>query len=329
MQQPRAGTSKTSARASETIRRLYDRTLAPYVLRYSHNKRVQRAVQLAAAWYPVVARALICAYFIALAWTNVDLWNRYPRHFTTPWQSFAMLPCAVLVLISYRIPKVYLFGLSLCILAFLDAWHIIWQQIVAWWWYNRDLYINELMVKKFSMLGAIVMVVVTNPFFKQTIDTTTKALQGLLAKDEPKHNINRRTSAVLLVVRVLISSLFLFVGYGEIKRQWMMDHNDHGHRHGHIGDGHNQMWLKVLQFAWSVPFIIGFKTTIASFALAACCITEALVYWQFWNSVSGSGYRYHAYDHFTVNMGVAGGLFLLHTFGPGKFSVDAMMKKRD
>jgi len=272
-----------------------------------------------------------------LSWTAIDIWRKFPHHSPgVPYSSFVMLVCSVAVMVNRWIPRVYLFGLVLTLLAASDTGHIIYQQFVSWWFMGRELYINELMVKKFSMLGSMVMVLVNDPFFKQTIDSTTKALHGLIAKDEPRHHISRRTSVILLIVRLLISSLFLFVGYGEITRQLRsgssVSHGGHGHAHGHQrpdGDGHNQMWLKVLQFSLCLPFVVGWKTYTAGIGLAMCLITEALVYWRWWDSNLGLGYSYHAHDHFTVNVGVAGGLILLSSFGAGKFSVDAMLKKTE
>lgn len=39
-------------------------------------------------------------------------------------------------------------------------------------------------------------------------------------------------------------------------------------------------------------------------------------------------YQLHVRSHFFTNVGVAGGLLLLHTFGAGKYSVDALLKKK-
>jgi alanyl-tRNA synthetase len=197
---------------------------------------------------------------------------------------------------------------------------------------GKSLYINELMVKKAAIVGALLMVLVNDPYFKEKIDHTSKALQGLLLKEQPKYRISQRTSVVLLIVRVLISSLFVFVGYGEIKRQiavsQMAGVQHHGHRHGRPeGDGHDQMWLKVAQFALSMPFVVGWKTSLFARLLAIAMVAEALIYWQFWNTQLGMWYGIHARDHFTVNVGVAGGLLLLQEFGGGKFSVDEMLKK--
>jgi alanyl-tRNA synthetase len=40
-------------------------------------------------------------------------------------------------------------------------------------------------------------------------------------------------------------------------------------------------------------------------------------------------YAIHARDHFTVNVGVGGGLLLLQSIGGGKYSVDELLKKKD
>ena len=39
-------------------------------------------------------------------------------------------------------------------------------------------------------------------------------------------------------------------------------------------------------------------------------------------------YQLHVQSHFFTNAGVAGGLLLLQTFGAGKYSGDAVLKKK-
>jgi uncharacterized membrane protein YphA (DoxX/SURF4 family) len=220
----------------------------------------------------------------------------------------------------------------LFLLALNDAAHITYNQLYVWLVHGHELYINELMVKKFSMMGSVLMIVVNDPYFKTTIDHTSKAFSGLVLQDQPKYKITARLSVALLLVRVLISSLFLFVGYGEIKRQieWSsgFDHGGHVHRRAE-GDGHNNMWPKLFEFALTLPFVIGFKTRYAASAIALCLVLEALIYWNFWSTLLGVGYSIHARDHFCVNVGVAGGLLLLQSFGGGAYSVDELLKKKE
>jgi uncharacterized membrane protein YphA (DoxX/SURF4 family) len=51
--------------------------------------------------------------------------------------------------------------------------------------------------------------------------------------------------------------------------------------------------------------------------------------WQFWNTELGPRYEMHARDHFCVNVGVSGGMFLLSSLGAGQYSMDEWLKKND
>eukprot|EP01108_Squamamoeba_japonica_P001896 TRINITY_DN184_c0_g2_i1.p1 TRINITY_DN184_c0_g2~~TRINITY_DN184_c0_g2_i1.p1 ORF type:complete len:401 (+),score=136.37 TRINITY_DN184_c0_g2_i1:24-1205(+) len=238
---------------------------------------------------------------------------------------------------AVRHAQVHIFGIVLVVLAAKDALAITYTQLALWLVHGHELYINELMVKKFSMTGAMVMVLVNDPYFKTTLDHTSKALKGLVLTDEPKFKVSARLSVVLLIVRMLLSTLFLYVGYMEVKRQLMWNQGvvHHGHvHHRAAGDGHNNMWPKLAEFALALPFVVGFKTHIAAAAIAICLTLEALIYWNWLSAASSSlglGYSIHARDHFSVNVGVAGGLLLLQTFGSaagGRYSVDELIKKK-
>lgn len=307
---------------------VYEAQVQPRVRKLTSNPKFVKVKLFAQKHLATFARVLICWYFINLSVTNFNYWYKYNVP-GVPWTAFPMFPCALFVLFNF---KTHIFGSILVLLAAKDAGHITYNQLYIWLVYKHDLYINELMVKKLSMTGAMVMILVNDPFFKTAIDRTSKALSGLVLKDEPKYAISKKLSVILLIVRILISSLFIFVGYGEIKRQiqWSSGVVHHGHRHSRPkGDGHDQMWPKLAEFALSLPFIVGFKTKAVSFALATCLVLEALIYWNFWATLLGIGYSIHARDHFSVNIGVAGGLLLLQSFGGGKYSVDELLKKND
>jgi hypothetical protein len=96
------------------------------------------------------------------------------------------------------------------------------------------------------------------------------------------YNITTRMSVVLLIARVLISSLLIYVGYGEVSRQVLVivvfvffflfihvtsyircsqiamsagvQHGGHLHMRPE-GDGHNNMWPKLVEFSL-VPFLL-------------------------------------------------------------------------
>jgi hypothetical protein len=74
------------------------------------------------------------------------------------------------------------------------------------------------MVKKFSTLGCVMLILAKDPYFNKRVTSGAKALVGLITSEDSK-GISQRASFVLLTARLLISSLFLYVGYGEITRQ--------------------------------------------------------------------------------------------------------------
>jgi len=278
-------------------------------------------------WYPHLARFLICAYFLNWSLTAIGWYVQGYSNF--PLLAVPLLLCTLPVIAN---KKVYIFAWFLLFIATKDALEILSSQLTKWWSLGQPLYINELMVKKFSMLGCVFLVLVNDPFFKERIDGGVKALAGLVSSDQPKYNITTRMSIVLLAARLLISSLLIFVGYGEISRQIQLSSGiDHG---GHVhtrpaGDGHNNMWPKLMEFSL-VPFLmIGLGTRFSSRLLALILISEALTYWRWWDTQLGEFYAVHARDHFTVNVAVGGGLLLLQGLGGGKYSVDELLKKKE
>jgi len=274
-----------------------------------------------------LARFLICSYFINRGITDLSwFWQGYYTSF--PWLSIPLIICSLIVIGNQR---VYIFAWFLLFVAGKDAFEIMYTQIYKWWSLGQSLYINELMVKKFSLLGCVFLLLVNDPFFKQKIDTGAKALAGLVSSDQPKYNITTKMSIVLLAARLLVSSLLIFVGYGEISRQLAMtssgDHAGHSHSRPE-GDGHNNTWPKLLEFTL-VPFlVVGFKTRLISRLLALILIAEALTYWRWWSTNLGEFYAIHARDHFIVNVAVGGGFLLLQNIGGGKYSVDELLKKK-
>jgi uncharacterized membrane protein YphA (DoxX/SURF4 family) len=246
-----------------------------------------------------------------------------------PFSALLLIPFTVMVLLNIYLP---FFGSYLAFIALSDSITITYTQITKWLFYSQQLYINELMVKKFSILGCIILLMLNDPYFKEKVDLSTKALFGLVANEE-NEKFSKKMSAVLLVARLLISSLFLFVGYGEISRQIVLSQGVHHGNHFHKmndNDGHNSMWPKIAEFALALPFTVGFQTKNVSRGLALSLLLEATIYWQFWlpNETLPFWYNIHARDHFSVNVGVAGGLLLLQTLGAGKYSVDEYLAKK-
>lgn len=281
-----------------------------------------------------------------------------------------MIVTGILVMLNI---KAYIMSVPLVIFAFLEVIEITSNRIYHWIVRGGELYLNELMVKKFSMLGCTLVLMLNDPSIRLSIDKARDAFYGLVDEDENMNNnnnnnantnegdsiakesnwksktkgffrgllkskssktsqVSQKASIVLLVSRLFIAVLFIFVGLDEIKRQLAggIVHKGHVHRRP-PGDGHDQLWLKVVELSLAVPFLFGFKTTLVSFLLGVSLVLESLIYWRFWNASAASigvPYVLHARDHYFTNFGVAGGLFLLQYIGPGKYSVDELLTKK-
>lgn len=282
-----------------------------------------------------------------------------------------MIVVGFLVMINF---KTTIMSIPLMLFAFIEAVEITTNRIYHWIVRGGQLYLNELMVKKFSMLGCTLILMLNDPSIRSSIDKARDAFYGLIlddgdsttgssnndntntnnnestlkskiktkfskfmhdlmrSKSSKTQRISQKTSILLLVARVLIAGLFIFVGFGEIKRQLAggIVHKDHVHKRP-PGDGHDQLWLKVAEFTIALPFLFGLKTTLMSLLLGVSLVLESLIYWRYWSESAlsiGGAYALHARDHFFTNFGVAGGLFLLQYIGPGKYSVDELLVKK-
>jgi len=297
---------------------------------WKNHKFAQKLVAWNEKYLPMVARSFICLYFLNLAIQDFEYYYSYnvPGF---PWTAVPLIPCTLAVLVNF---KVHIFASFVAFAGLKDSLTITYFQFKRWLSFNQPLYINELMVKKFSTLGCIILILANDPYFKKKMTSGAKALVGLITSEDSKGSISKRSSLALLLARLLISSLFLFVGYGEISRQIALTqffvHQGHVHERP-SGDGHDSMWPKLVEFALCLPFVVGFQTKNVARLLALSLSLEALVYWQFWAPAEGLPFWYstHARDHFTVNIGVAGGLLLFQTIGAGRYSVDALLKKKE
>lgn len=145
----------------------------------------------------------------------------------------------------------------------------------------------------------------------------------------------KRASAALLLGRLLLALLFMYVGTGQVAR---IRHRSQLWSHkADPNDGHDNSWL-LLQFALSVPFAAGYKTRPVCVALALACVAEGVTSWRYWhymadatqkNSAWALGKYIHSRSHFATNLAVAGGLLLLASVGPGQFTVDTLLAKKD
>ena len=114
--------------------------------------------------------------------------------------------------------------------------------------YRHVIYLNELMVKKLSLLGATALIL----FEAFQKDLTASASYGSLMTGGKKE-MGTGQSVALLVARLLLCALFIWAGQGEIRRQLASIHSD---GRGHMvhdrppGDGHDQIWAKLSQVVY-------------------------------------------------------------------------------
>jgi len=203
-----------------------------------------------------------------------------------------------------------------------DSQQLLWH-ICRAWLSGRGLYINELMAKKFSLLGCVGLMIATQ---QQARERSSSFAGGLLEGAA----LSNQLSLAVLAGRLLIASLFLYVGLNELHRLLFEPFTPYL-----PGDGHDVVWPKAVELLLSVPFILGFETAAVSRLLALSLVLEAFYAWSWW-WIPGNGFSYehhrraiHYREHFVTNLATAGGLLLLQKIGAGKYSVDELLKKTD
>ena len=121
-------------------------------------------------------------------------------------------------------------------------------------------------------------------------------------------------STVLLVARLLLAAIFILAGLNKFG-------NIEGTA-GYIGSvglpaGTALAWLTaIFEVVAGAMIAIGFKTRLASYALAAFCIVSAVI---FHNSLGDQ----IQFILFMKNLAMAGGFLALSAAGAGGYSIDA------
>jgi len=203
-----------------------------------------------------------------------------------------------------------------------DSYLLLWR-IVQQWAYGHGLYVNELMAKKFSLLGCVAMMMASQHQAKER----PSSFSGLLLEGGA---LSQNLSVAVLIGRLLIASLFLYVGLHELHRLLFEPFTPYL-----PGDGHDVVWPKAVELLLAIPFILGFETAVVARMLSASLVLEAFYAWAWWTT-PGDGYSFahhrraiHYREHFVTNLATAGGLLLLQKLGAGKYSVDELLKKQD
>ena len=271
--------------------------------------------------FDAFCRFLIASYFLNMAYYNLDVYFNYNPHGNESLSIFTLcrVPFALAYLFNYRADFA---GAVLCTFAGMDSFLIFQNQIV-----RHSFVITELIVKKLAIFGSCLLLVVE--FFKAKLH--------FAETPDPDAGLKKtaKQSVVILMARLLISSLFLFIGVVEISRQiqtaghWYSSSSSHTNRPE--GDGHDQLFYKIIQFLFCIPIIVGYQSKVFALLLSVSLIFEAITQWN-WIGVEIQNWKYypiHARDHFFTNLGVAGGLLILFGIGAGAYSVDSWLKKRE
>jgi uncharacterized membrane protein YphA (DoxX/SURF4 family) len=311
-------------RANRSFDMYVERTMAhPRVQVVLKNPHVQKGWDLFVRYkvFDVFCRFLITSYFLNMAYYNLDVYFNYNPHNTESLSIFTLsrVPFALAYLFNFRGDFA---GAVLCTFAGLDSFLIFQNQIL-----RHSFVITELIVKKLAIFGSCLLLVVE--FFKAKLHFSETPDPDAGLKKTAKQ------SAVILVARLLISSIFLFIGIVEINRQlqtaghWYSSSSSHHARPA--GDGHDQIFYKIVQFLLCIPIIVGYQSKLFALLLSFSSILEAFTQWN-WIGVEIQNWKFypiHARDHFFTNLGVAGGLLLLFGIGAGAYSVDSWLKKRE
>ncbi|CAK0860663.1 unnamed protein product [Prorocentrum cordatum] len=191
-------------------------------------------------------------------------------------------------------------------------------QLFIHWLVEGSFEINELLAKKVSLLG--VMILVTLYQWKKRMGSTSTSSSALdeIDEDGPPTVGN----VALLIGRTLMAALFFQCAAVELGRLYLSDED----YDIDPDDCHNVVWPKFTELALAVPLVVGWQTRHASRLLAVTLLLEAVSVWQFW-WVGPLEPRLHSREHFVVNVAVAGGLLLLHNTGGGRFTVEELLKK--
>ena len=166
--------------------------------------------------------ALICCYYVnegltvvqthpLISWAFSFLFNTdgvWHQH--VPWVdafNLAGAVAAVLRLLNVQPMR------CACVMmgdTLVDSYLLLWR-ISYQWLYGRGLYINELMAKKFSLLGCVAMMIASSV----QASAKSSSFPGLLMESA---ELSTRLSVAMLIGRLLIAVLFLYVGLTELNR---------------------------------------------------------------------------------------------------------------
>jgi putative oxidoreductase len=129
---------------------------------------------------------------------------------------------------------------------------------------------------------------------------------------------NTRQDLLSLTGRILLAMMFVIEGFSKI-----------GEFQGTVGyiasgglplPGVVAVLTIALEIGGGLALIVGYKTRRAALAFAVFTLLASLLFHNFW-AVPGAE-KMTQYLFFMKNLAVAGGMFVLAGFGPGRWSLD-------
>jgi len=141
-------------------------------------------------------------------------------------------------------------------------------------------------------------------------------------------NVNAQESAamdgVALIARIVMSIMFITSGFGKLV--------GFAGTVGHIADKGvplpeiAAMIAILIELGGGLAVLFGWKTRWAALAYVAFLIVITPIFHNFWTMEGPQ--RMANNINFMKNLTILGGFLLLYAFGPGKYSLDAMLQRR-
>lgn len=137
----------------------------------------------------------------------------------------------------------------------------------------------------------------------------------------PIHMVPR--SGTALLGRILISAIFIVSGFAKI--------SDPSSAMGYMnsaGIGHSDVLVYVAgcaELLGGAAVLLGFLTRLASLGLFVMLIITTYFFHHFWN-MSGAEAKTQMVN-FMKNLAILGGLLTLFAHGPGRYSIDARLRR--
>lgn len=147
---------------------------------------------------------------------------------------------------------------------------------------------------------------------------------GTPAEDETEPHIGVvPRSATMLVARVLIGAIFLLSGFAKL--------SDTAGAIGHmqsVGIPAPHVLVYIVGYAeilGGLAVISGFLARVGAIGLVVFLVITTFTFHAFWNYEGQQMIQQNV--QFMKNLAVMGGLLLLYAVGPGRYSVDARLRK--